>query len=232
VTRRTFGLVHGAYQGSWCWQPLISELRRRGHDAVAVDLPCEDPCAGAHRYTEAALSAFATAPEDLILIGHSLGGLTIPLVAERRRVSRLVFLNALVPRVGGTHDDAARAEPDMLMPRPVGGFSVDGQGVVRVNPDAAHEWLFADCSPDIAAWAAAQLRGQAWAITAEVSPLTGWPDVPRTSLVGIHDRVVNPAWSRRAAEALLGVVPVVLDEGHSPFLASPSGFAEILLGLP
>jgi hypothetical protein len=223
-------LVHGAYQGAWCWQPLISELRRRGHDALAVDLPCEDPQAGAEQYADAVTEAFAGTPDDLVVVGHSLAGLTIPLVAERRAVSRLVFLNALVPRVGGTHDDAVRAEPDMLMPRPAGGFTQDEEGVTRVTPDAAHEWLFADCRADVAAWAAARLRGQAWRITAEVSPLRDWPDVPRTSLVGVHDRVINPAWSHRAATALLGVEPVTFDGGHSPYLAAPAQLAEMLLG--
>ena len=119
----------------------------------------------------------------------------------------------------------------MLMRRPPGGFSQDAQGVTHVTLAAACEWLFADCAPEVAAWAAQRVRGQAWAITSEVSPLEVWPDVPRTSFVGVHDRVVNPSWSRRAAIALLGVSAVELDEGHSPFLANPAGFAETLLDL-
>jgi len=41
----TFALIHGAWHGAWCWEPLIPELERRGHRAVAVDLPCDDPAA-------------------------------------------------------------------------------------------------------------------------------------------------------------------------------------------
>ena len=41
----TFALVHGAWHGAWCWEPVMAELERRGHRAVAVDLPCDDPAA-------------------------------------------------------------------------------------------------------------------------------------------------------------------------------------------
>ena len=35
----TFGLVHGAYHGSWCWKQLTVQLKRRGHLVLTVDLP-------------------------------------------------------------------------------------------------------------------------------------------------------------------------------------------------
>ena len=46
----TFGLVHGSWHGAWCWERLVPELEARGHRAVAVDLPAEDPAAGLTRH--------------------------------------------------------------------------------------------------------------------------------------------------------------------------------------
>src|SRR3974377_1686184 len=43
----TFGLVHGAFHGSWCWERLTPELERLGHRVLTVDLPSEEPRAGA-----------------------------------------------------------------------------------------------------------------------------------------------------------------------------------------
>ena len=43
----TFGLVHGAFYGSWCWERLTLELERLGHRMLTVDLPSEEPQAGA-----------------------------------------------------------------------------------------------------------------------------------------------------------------------------------------
>ena len=72
------------------------------------------------------------------------------------------------------------------------------------------------------------MGGQCWKITAEVTPLLAWPDVPCSYLLGIRDLVVNPAWSRRVVPGVIGVQPTELDAGHSPFLAMPAVLAAIL----
>lgn len=170
----TFGLVHGAYHGAWCWERLTPELEARGHRVLSVDLPCEDPLAGASEYAAAAIEAFADADDDLVLVGHSLGGLSIPLVAQARPVTRLVFLCALVPRPGRAHEDVAADEPDMTLPGPEGGAFSGPDGATRRHPDAAARW------------------------------------------------------SRRIAREVLGVEPLELDAGHSPFLSAPAALAEML----
>ena len=87
----TFGLVHGAYHGSWCWNHLRTALENRGHRVLTVDLPTEIPHAGANEYTNDAIEAFADETTGLVVVGHSLAGLTIPLIVTRRPVSRLVY---------------------------------------------------------------------------------------------------------------------------------------------
>jgi alpha-beta hydrolase superfamily lysophospholipase len=225
----TFGLVHGAFHGSWCWDRLTPELERLGHRVLTVDLPTEDPRAGAAEYAAAAVTAFADAGEDLVLVGHSLGGLTIPLVAAARPARQLVFLAAMIPRPGQSHDAALGAEPDMVFPGPKGGAYRGSDGATRWRPEAAARWFYADCPAELAAWAAARMRGQFWTITSEISPLAAWPGTPCAYLLGSHDPVINPAWSRRAARTVLGVPPVELEAGHSPFLAAPALLAEVLV---
>ena len=34
-----FVLVHGAFGGAWCWEPVVQALERDGHEAIAIDLP-------------------------------------------------------------------------------------------------------------------------------------------------------------------------------------------------
>ena len=55
-----------------------------------------------------------------MLVGHSLAGLTIPLVAARRPVRRLVFLCAVVPEFGRSLADQVAADPDLYHPRAAG----------------------------------------------------------------------------------------------------------------
>src|SRR5437764_9043882 len=95
-----FGLVHGVCAGGWCWELLTPYLEAAGHDGVAADLPCEDPAATFSDYAGVVDEALGSASEDVVLVGHSTGGLTIPLVAARRPVRELVFLCGLIPEPG------------------------------------------------------------------------------------------------------------------------------------
>ena len=99
-----FALVHGAYQGAWCWDPLRKELERDGHSTSAVDLPCEDPNAGAERYADLVVKAVPKGPAGVVLVGHSLGGLTIPVAASMTPAVMTVYLCALVPVPGFSFD--------------------------------------------------------------------------------------------------------------------------------
>ena len=81
----SFSLVHGAWHAGWCWDPVRAELETRGHIVHAPDLPCEDVAAGVEEYA-------AAVPAADVVVGHSLGGLTIPHVDARVHV----FLCALV----------------------------------------------------------------------------------------------------------------------------------------
>jgi hypothetical protein len=224
----TFGLVHGAFHGAWCWERLLPELEQRGHRVLTVDLPCEDPEAGAAEYAATAIEAFADASDELVLVGHSLAGLMIPLVAAARPVRRLVFLCAMLPRPLGTHENMHREEPEMVLPGPAGGAFEGPDGATRWHPDAAAARFFADCPPDLAAWAASRLRGQYWTITEDAPAIDAWPSLPCTYVMGVRDPVINPVWSRWAARTLLGVEPIELDAGHSPFLSTPAALAEVL----
>jgi pimeloyl-ACP methyl ester carboxylesterase len=81
----TFGLVHGAWHGAWCWDLLVPELERRGHGAVAPDLPIDDALAGLADYERTVVDALGDR-DDVVLVGHSMGTLVIPLVAAARPV--------------------------------------------------------------------------------------------------------------------------------------------------
>ena len=95
-----FCLVHGACQGAWVWDLLIPHLKAQGHKTIAMDLPIEDPDATLSDYVDAVLMALPKTAEDVILVGHSMAGVVIPLVAARYRVRQLVFIGSLLPHPG------------------------------------------------------------------------------------------------------------------------------------
>ena len=224
-------LVHGSYHGAWCWARLTPELEARGHRVISMDLPISDPGAGASAYADAVVAAIGNASEPVV-VGHSMAGLVIPLVAERHRVRRMIFLAAFLPVPGTSMAEQRRSEPvDATVAPTTAEWTALGDDVWMVGPGTATELFYPDASPDLAAWAVARLRAQSYRFMSEPSPLRAWPNVESRSIVCRDDRAINPDWVRVAARERLGVEAAEIDGGHSPFLTRPAELAELLHSL-
>src|SRR6266851_5713039 len=197
-----FALVHGAYHGAWCWDLLRRELEQDGHSTSAVDLPCEDPDAGAARYADVVVKAIPKGIDGVVLVGHSLAGLTIPVAASMTPTLMTVYLCALVP---------------------VPGLSFDAQDVHIGTGFQASEPAIANADGS-----ASMPVSRA---TQEVTPLREWPAAGSAYILCTEDRMVSSDYSRRAARGVLGIEPTEMRGGHSPFLSRPRELAAILVGL-
>lgn len=93
----TFCLVHGAWHDDACWQPLVSELARRGHECVTPVLPLERADASFEDYAQVVVDRLE-GRDAPVLVGHSMSSAVIPLVATKRPVRLLVYL---CPAMGG-----------------------------------------------------------------------------------------------------------------------------------
>ena len=100
----TFVLIHGAGDVGWYWHLVAAELRTRGHDVVAPDLPSEDDSAGLDEYADVVVEAVGDR-RNLVVVGQSFGGFTAPLVADRLPVDVLVLVAGMVPSPGEAPDD-------------------------------------------------------------------------------------------------------------------------------
>jgi pimeloyl-ACP methyl ester carboxylesterase len=226
----TFVLVHGAWHGAWCWERLLPELEQRGARAVTVDLRCDDETAGLAEYRGIVAEACAGIDEP-VLVGHSLGGITIPLVAAARPVRALVFVCGVVPFPGVSFSQQHQDDPAIFAPDNFfAGLETDELGrSYWADEDSAIGALYGECDPDDAHAAFARLRPQGQAASLDVCPLETWPDVPVVSIYGTADRTIDPAWSRRVARERLGVEAIALAADHSPFLSRPAELADALL---
>lgn len=120
-----FVLVHGAWHGAWCWKRVLPPLWRAGHRAFAVTLTgvgerahMLSPDIRLQTHIDDVLAVIET--EELrgaVLVGHSYAGMVITGVAdqltEASRLSRLIYLDAVVPQPGeswsSTHEAKAQA---------------------------------------------------------------------------------------------------------------------------
>jgi pimeloyl-ACP methyl ester carboxylesterase len=245
-----FCLVHGACQGAWVWDLLIPHLEAQGHKTVAMDLPIEDPAATLFDYVDVVLEALPETEEDVILVGHSMAGPVIPLVAARYRVRQLIFIGSLIPHPGVSFLDQCydeipsnfleeagykppevskfeqfRDEPNVHIPACIGKFMTpDEQGKA-----IAMEFYYHDCEPDVANWAFSKTRNQrSLAHAFDIFSLEALPDVEYAYIACSNDRIISPAWQRYAAQKRLGVEAIEIPSGHYPHLSHPAHLAEVL----
>jgi pimeloyl-ACP methyl ester carboxylesterase len=162
---------------------------------------------------------------DAVLVAHSASGMFLPIAAARRPINHMVFLAALVPKVGTSIIEQYRADPEMLNPEWI--------GKNPMNDDVARRFLFHDCSTDVTDWALTtrELMYAREAMT-ELCPLEIWPNVNSSYVVCAEDRTISPSWSRRTAREQLGVEPLEMPGGHCPFVSRPAALAEVLTRIP
>jgi pimeloyl-ACP methyl ester carboxylesterase len=226
----TFGLVHGAWLGSWCWERLTPQLEAMGHRVIAMDLPVDDSSATFDDYADVVCAALAGVGDDLILVGHSMGGQTVPLVASRRSLRRLVYLCGVPPIPRRTFLEQMAEESDMLNPDyPKGLGEKDSEGRRRwIDRELARFHLMSDCDESTASAVFDRLRPQSMAPYKVPCSLSAYPVVNTSYVVCDKDGMVNPLWSRRIAHEWLCADLIEIPGSHSPFLSRPAELAAML----
>ena len=208
----TYVLIHGAGDVGWYWHLVEAELRARGHDVVAVNLPADDDAASLSDYADTVVDAVGDR-SGLIVVAHSFGGYTAPIVGDRLPVDLMVLVAGMIPAPGESASD---------MFANTGFVSPD-------NEDASDLAVFYhDVDPALAKEALAKGRAQSMTPWNEPWPLAAWPDVPVRFVLGRNDRVFPADWLRRVAQDRLGVIPDELDSGHCVALACPAELAALL----
>jgi pimeloyl-ACP methyl ester carboxylesterase len=226
----TFVLIHGGAHDSSCWELLTPELEARGHRVITMAVPVYEPDLGYAGAVDSVAAAVGGA-RDTVIVGHSLGGSYLPLVAGRVAARLMIFLCAQVPREGMSRRAQMAAEPGMV-PVPYERFLRDDLGRIIIPPDVAKEIFYQDCDPELADRAARKLLPQGVGpMFTEPFPLGGWPEVPGWSILCTDDRCVSPDWSRGISVELLGRPAIELPGSHSPFLSRPGVLADTLESL-
>jgi pimeloyl-ACP methyl ester carboxylesterase len=186
ASAKTFVLVHGAWHGGWCWRRVSDLLEKRGHKVFA---PTMTGLGERSHLLDAKLNLATHIADivnvikweelkDIVLVGHSYGGLIISGVVESvgDKIGSIVFLDAFVPDNG----DALAAKASEPVREQIATAVQNGEiamkpvpaAVFRVN-EKDRAWVDGKCTPH---------------------PLATLTD--KISLTGARERVAKKAYIR------------------------------------
>ncbi|MFG2772735.1 alpha/beta fold hydrolase [Streptomyces sp. NPDC048350] len=215
----TFVLIHGGGDSGWIWHLLEAELRSRGHETVAPDLPSDQPSAGLGDYADAVIAAVGDR-RNLVVVGHSYGAFTAPLVADRLPVDVLVLLAGMIPAPGERPDDWWETTGC--------NHARDAAGLSAIEDP--FESFYHDVPRNLAEESMRREREESSRAGSEPWPLLVWPELPTKFIVCKDDRFFPAEFFRDLARTRLGIVPDEIGGGHCVALSRPKELADLLEG--
>lgn len=224
----TYVLVHGAFHGAWMWDKVVPLLQAKGHRVVTLDLPGhgEDRTLPAavtlQAYVERVCEAIDKESDQVILVGHSMGGMVISQVAENRpeKVKSLVYLAAMLPHNGESLFQLNQGDKYAL-PLPVS-ISED-QTYLLLDVSRIKDNFYGECSDEDVAFAQAKLCRQPLApfITPVQLSEERYGSIPRKYISTSKDRALSIEFQRELQERTHCQEVVTIDSDHSPFFSHP-----------
>jgi pimeloyl-ACP methyl ester carboxylesterase len=231
----TFVLVHGGSHGGWCYGRVARRLRDAGHEVYAPSLTgladrkhLLSPGVDLETHITDIVNLMDYEDlKDVVLVGHSYGGMVITGVADRApgRVGRLVYLDAAHPSNGESLADNTpglmnEAHDDMRV--------VDGVELV-VFPDSPSMRHMGVADPDDYAWMVSKITPHPWACFSQKLVLRNEDAVRRIHRTSINCTPVlkmRPEASRR--RALDADLLFEIDTGHDLMITEPERTADAL----
>jgi pimeloyl-ACP methyl ester carboxylesterase len=218
AVRPALVLVHGAWHGSWCWEPFIAELAARGWETHTIDLPSASAgghgC-GVHDDARAIRDLVNGIDGPVVLLAHSYGGVpATEAAADAPGVTQLVYLAAFLVEQGESVRTAAGAPP------------LPADLATVAPPEDSRTAFYADVPAAEADRALARLGTQSARSFNDELTRPAWKSMPTAYVVCEQDQVLPPDFQERMAARASTVHR--MPTGHSPFLSRPAELADLL----
>lgn len=237
MSERTFVLVHGAWHGGWCYREVSRRLRALGHQVFTPTLTglgershlAQFPINLSTHIQDVVNVIVWEGVSDVILCGHSYGGMVITGVADQlaERISTLVYFDAFVPEASGVSLNALLGPDGIALS--LGGVEFDGVSVPAVPAavfnvnEADRAWVDAKCvrQPVATLMEGVRLaRPYAGIADRHYVLATGWgsPAGP-TPFQRLYDKfTADPTWQTHRMAG-----------GHDLMVDSPAEMAQMLM---
>jgi pimeloyl-ACP methyl ester carboxylesterase len=218
----TLIFVHGACvrDAGWWWNQMIEPLAERGIATLTVPLPScgEAGSTLGDLYDDVAAcrEAMESVDGDVVLCGHSYGGMIITEAGADERVSGLIYVTSVMP-------DAGQSQAELIGSEPAPWLQPGEDGTLGVDPDMIRRFFLQDCDETTSDAAVSRLTRQSLAPFTQPPREIAWREKPATYFVCTED-LATPAQVQRQ-RVRESARAVEFSAGHHPFLSRPDAFA-------
>lgn len=220
VPKKTVVLVHGTFADGSSWEKIIPLLQKKGLNVVAV----QNPLTSLADDVAATKRAIDAAPGQVILVGHSWGGVVITEAGNNDKVASLVYIAAFAPSKNQSVNDLLKDYPQ---PEWFRSTIASSDGFLTLQPDAVGRFFAQDLSADEAnVIAATQGPVAARAFDDKIAE-PAWSAKPSWYIVAAADRMIFPDLEKATAKKI-GATTTVLQSSHVPMLSKPKEVADII----
>jgi pimeloyl-ACP methyl ester carboxylesterase len=213
-------LVHGAFVDGSGWKAVYDILKKDGYDVTIV----QNSTATLDGDVSAAKRAIADAKGDVILVGHSYGGVVITEAGNDHKVAGLVYVAAYVPAAGESLGSLVASAPAGAASPPILPPENDSVLLDKAKFPAA---FAADLRAEEAEFmAASQTPLGLAALDGKISH-PAWQDKPTWYLLTTEDKMIPPMQQRQMAERTPAEISEVASS-HAVFLSHPKIVAALI----
>lgn len=219
--KKTIVLVHGAFADATSWSKVIPILQNKGFEVIAVQNPTDslaNDVAAVYRALEAVEG-------QVVLAGHSWGGVVITEAGTHEKVAALVYVSAFAPSRGQSVNDLFADYPQ---PEWFGAVAADSGGFLKISTAGIGEYFAQDLSDEEKALVAAVQTPFALSANAEKVTQASWENKPAWFVVSANDRIIYPELERKMAEKI-GAKVTEIEASHVSMLAQPEAVAAVII---
>lgn len=233
---KTIVLVHGAWSDAHSWDAVTPLLKAQGNEMINVNLAGhgQDTTSFAgisfKTYVDQVKAAIGTRT-NVVLVGHSFGGMVISQVAEEipSQIKELVYLAAALPHNGDSLLGLAQGDPASH----IGKFlTIDKEhGAAIIAKEGVADVFAADAPQQVQEYIAANIKPEPLAPLATPVQLTekNFGSVKKVYIHTANDHAISyPAQQYMVKNNKLAKV-YTLQSSHTPFVSMPDKLADILI---
>ncbi|MBS1565081.1 MAG: alpha/beta hydrolase [Bacteroidetes bacterium] len=233
---RTIVLIHGAWSDASSWDAVIPALKAQGEEVINVNLAGhgKDTTTFAgisfQTYVDQVKAAIGT-HTNVVLVGHSFGGLVISQVAEEipAQVKKLIFLAAALPHDGESLLSLAKQDPASHIGK---SLTVDQEhGAAIIAKDAVADIFAADAPKQVQEYITANIKPEPLAPLATPVHLTekNFGSIKKVYIHTVDDHAISYPAQQYMVKASKVAKVYTLQSSHTPFISMPDKLATILV---